>query len=112
MSLQHLRPGEPADLSPMGAGLSHAKSIALLRDETLELMRWVLPAGKRVPSHVNAGPVTVQCLEGELMLALPDGTTRLGPGQLAWVAPRMPHALEARTDCAVLVTLVRTVGGH
>ena len=105
MSVEHARSGDVVDLHPARSATPLAGSVALVRDDRLEVMRWVLPAGRRVPEHLAYGPVTVQCVDGEVSMRLADGERRLRPGTLAYLAASERHSFEAVTDAVLLVTM-------
>ena len=52
----------------------------------------------------------MHCLEGDVELQMPGGVRRLGPGQLVVLPAGQKHALSARVDSAVLVTLLLRKG--
>jgi len=106
MALPHALPLETIDVRPLGTALQDAVTSSLLKTPHLQLMRLVLPAGRTVPEHQVAGPITVHCLEGEAVLTTPTRTCRLGPGRLVMLEGGEPHGLLAVTDASLLVTLV------
>ncbi|MBS0452388.1 MAG: hypothetical protein JSS14_13855 [Proteobacteria bacterium] len=105
MAIAHAISGEVLDLLTPGTNTTPDKTIALFKAKDLEVMRVVLPAGKRVPDHSVTGSITVQCLRGTVDLLLPDGTTALKAGQFAYVAGGVAHGLYAQQDADVLVTI-------
>jgi quercetin dioxygenase-like cupin family protein len=106
MSVAHARSGELLEIDPAGTSNGLTGAVALVRDDRIEVMRWVLPAGRTVPEHLAYGPVTVQCCAGEVDLVLRDGVRRLRPGTLAYLAAGERHALHAHADSVLLVTMV------
>jgi quercetin dioxygenase-like cupin family protein len=106
MSTDHARSGSLVELDPGTEGAGLISSIALVRDDRMEVMRWVLPAGRRVPEHLAYGPVTVQCLAGVASLRLQGAQRMLTPGTLVYLAAGERHALEALADAVLLVTMV------
>ena len=106
MAIPHAQAGQPMDLSPLAAAVSTTKTATLAKTPNLELIRLVLPAGKVIPSHHVPGPITVQCLEGEVRLTAAGKTQTLTAGKLVWLEGNDPHALEAVSDASVLVTIV------
>ena len=66
MALRHAQPGETIDIRPLGAAVGSSQTTTLVKTSTLEVIRLVLPAGKKIPEHRAAGEITVQCLEGEV----------------------------------------------
>ncbi|HLT25331.1 MAG TPA: cupin domain-containing protein [Zeimonas sp.] len=107
MALRHATSGEIVDIPPLGEAIDDVPSTAIVRDDHVEVMRLVLPAGKTVPQHQVEGPITVQCLEGEVEVAAHNETKRLRPQQLMYLSGGVSHAFHALTDASVLVTVVR-----
>jgi quercetin dioxygenase-like cupin family protein len=64
-----------------------------------------LTAGRGLDEHENPGEATVQVLRGSVRLSSEEQTWDGGPGSYAVIPPGR-HALEALTDCAVLLTVV------
>jgi len=106
MSLPHAASGDLINIAPLGDQLESAVSTAFLKTEHLELMRLVLQAGKSMPEHWVEGDVTLQCLEGSVELEAHGRRQTLGPGQMVYLAPKVPHALHARENTSVLMTVL------
>ena len=106
MSLPHAASGDLINIAPLGDQLESAVSTAFLKTEHLELMRLVLQAGKSMPEHWVEGDVTLQCLEGSFEPEAHGKRQTLGPGQMVYLAPRVPHALHARENASVLMTVL------
>ncbi len=106
MAISHLLSGEVASLLPLGALLEQTPTTALFKQEHFEVMRIVLLAGKRMPGHAVDGPITVQCLEGEVNFGVGDTHRLLRTGDLVYLAARIRHELTAITNASLLVTVV------
>lgn len=106
MALAHAVSGEVVDLLAPGPPSTPDLTQALFKAPDLEVMRLVLPAGKRVPSHSVPGSLTIQCLSGQVELILPTKTTALAAGQFAYLAGGVAHGLRALQDSDLLVTIV------
>jgi len=106
MSLPHLSSGEIASVLPLDKQFGQTPSAALFKEDRLEVMRMVLPAGKHVASHAVAGPLTVQCLEGEVDIGMQGGHRRLLQGDLLYLAAGATHDVTAITNASLLVTVV------
>jgi quercetin dioxygenase-like cupin family protein len=113
MALPHAHPLDVMDVSPLGDRLHDAVSTSLIRTERIQLLHLVLPAHRDQPAHQVDDECVLHCLEGTVEVTLPGGVRRLRAGQLLVLPAAQPHGLRARTDCAVLVTiLVRPSGDH
>lgn len=103
MALKHATSGEIISLLADPAPISQA----LVCAPRLEVMRLVLKAGKVIPGHAVAGPLTIQCLQGSVQVEVDGVWQNLQEQQLMYVAENVAHALRAEVDAIVLVTLVR-----
>jgi len=108
MSVEHARSGDIVELDP-AARTRLTGAVALVRDDRLEVMRWVLPAGRSVPEHLAYGPATIQCVAGDTLVRLAAGERRLRPGRLVYLAAGERHTLEALADSVLLVTMVLAI---
>lgn len=106
MALAHLKSGDVVDLRPLGSALPAAKTTTLVKTNDLELIRMVLPAGRKIPLHKALGEITVQCLEGRVAFTAHGTTQELTAGQLLYLAAEEPHALNAIEESSVLVTIL------
>lgn len=106
MAIPHLSSGEVTSVLPLGDKLEQTPTTAFFKDEHLEVMRIILPAGKRMPDHAVDGPITVQCIEGEVDISM-EGTHRIiRAGDLVYLAAGVPHELTAIRNASLLVTVV------
>jgi quercetin dioxygenase-like cupin family protein len=106
MALQHAQSGTAIDIRPYGDAIRQAQSIALFKFAQLEVVRLVLPAGHRMPSHKVSGAITLQCLEGAVEVQAGGETTALPAGHLMHLRPEVEHALHAPEASSILVTIV------
>jgi len=77
-------------------------------DHRLRQTLMALAAGRILDEHENPGEATLQVLHGSVRLTSGDQLWDGGPGSYV-VIPAGRHALEALTDCAVLLTVVPTL---
>ena len=96
--------GELIDVQPYGDMLAQATSSTLVRTEAIEVIRMVLPAGKKIPRHQAPSAITVQCLEGAIEFESHGRTQLMRAGTMLFLTPAEPHALEALENSSVLVT--------
>jgi len=108
MAILHAHPGEIIDVRPLGSALTSAKTTALVKTESLEVIRLVIPRGKEIPTHKTRGEVTVHCLEGRINFTT-DGTTHeLQAGQMLYLQGEQAHSVVGIDDASLLVTIVLT----
>ena len=114
MALPHAHPLDILNVAPLGARLRQAVSTSLIKTERLQLLHLVMPAHRDQPTHHVNDECTVHCLEGIVEVVMPGGVRRLHTGQMVLLPAGQAHGLRARTDCAVLVTLLLQGGdaGH
>lgn len=106
MALPHAQLLDVINVSPLGPNLKEAVSTSLIKTDRLQLLHLVLPAHKDMPEHHVDQQITIHCLEGEVEVAWPGGVRQLRPGNIVVLPGKERHSLRARTDCAVLVTLL------
>ncbi len=106
MATHHASSGEIVNLRPLGAPLDDTQSTTLLHDEQLRVMRLVLPAGKELPEHAVAGPITMHCLEGAIDVTAHGSCRTMRTGDFMYLAGKVPHMLRATEDASLLVTIV------
>jgi quercetin dioxygenase-like cupin family protein len=106
MALQHAKSLDVIDVSPLGAALVCTVTHSLLKTPTLQLMRVVLRAGASLPEHSVAGAITVQCIEGLAVVSAGARQCHLAAGQLVMLEGHESHAVQATTDCSLLVSVL------
>jgi quercetin dioxygenase-like cupin family protein len=106
MALTHAQPLDVISVRPLGPALGKAVSTSLLKTAAIQLLHMVVPARHDVPEHHVDNECTIHCLEGDVEVVMPGGVRRLGPGELVVLPGRQRHSLRARSDSALLVTLL------
>lgn len=106
MAIPHAQPGDVIDISPLGKKLPQTQTSTLVKTDSLEVLRLVLPAGKVIDPHSVPGEITVQCLEGKAVFTARGKDQELTPGQMLYLAGGDEHALRAVEDASLLVTIL------
>ena len=106
MALIHAQPFDVISLKPLAGKLHEVKTHSLLKTGQLQLMRVVMAAGQTMPEHHVAGEITVQCLEGNVLITTPGRACSLAPGELMALPAHEPHGLKALSDSSLLVTVL------
>ncbi len=106
MSLHHVASGEVTSLAPLGELTADTKTHTLAKTPSLEVIRLVLPAGKKIPEHHAPGEITVHCLEGRVVFSVGPREHFLIPGDWLYLDAAQPHALLALEDSSLLVTML------
>ncbi|HEY4311965.1 MAG TPA: cupin domain-containing protein [Pirellulales bacterium] len=106
MALPRAQLNQVIDVRPLGHGIATSPTSTLLTTESLELIRLVMPAGKKIPTHQVPGEITVQCLEGKIEFTAGDRSHELRAGEMLGLPGGCPHSLSAVEDATVLVTIL------
>lgn len=106
MALHHAQSGEVVSLfAHPQTSILHSQ--AIVSTPELEVMRLCLPAGKQVPPHAVAGPVTLLCLQGQVEVQAHGGWHAMRANDHLYLAGHVEHALRALADAVVLVNIQR-----
>jgi quercetin dioxygenase-like cupin family protein len=106
MAIPHAKSGDVIDVRPLGTSLKDQKTSTLIKTDSLEVLRLVIPAGTQIAEHQVPGEITVQCLEGEVVFDAGGTERKLSAGDFLFLAGGTPHALRAAKDSSVLVTIL------
>lgn len=106
MAIHHAVSAEVIDVRPLGDRLREARTHTLVKTDSLEVIRIVIPAGKHLPPHRVEGEITVQCLEGRVAFDADEKEHELSQGQMLYLAGGSTHALRGIEDASVLVTIL------
>lgn len=85
------------------------RSTTLVRENGLRCILLHLKPGENIPEHQARGPISVHCLGGEVQFSAGEERTDLRAGLLITLKAGLPHALTAREDSLLLVTLSEPV---
>lgn len=106
MALPHANPLDVIALPRLGEALRSTPSTSLLKTRRVQLLHLVLREHQDLPTHHVDDECTLHCLEGTVEIDMPGGLRRLNAGELIVLPARQPHAVRARSDAALLVTLL------
>lgn len=106
MSIQHFAPGDIIDISPVGGNLEATASATLIRENHIEVFRFVLKSGKSTPEHTAAGDLTIQCLQGVVELTMHSRVQVLEANQLVYLKADDAHTVKALADSVLLITIL------
>lgn len=110
MAILHLSSGESVNIHPLGQELDETSTNAFLKDPHLEVMRMFLPAGKRIAEHAVDGPITLQCIEGEIDIITGNTHKVIRSNDILYLAGGVPHELLAIRNTSILLTIVLLQG--
>ena len=112
MSIPHVKSGQVINLEDRVETIETGHSRALVKTDDFEAMLMLLSNGQALPEHAVTGPFTVQCLRGEARFSINDQPRQLTPGDWLFVDTGLPYAVEAKSDCSLLITVVFAEGTH
>jgi quercetin dioxygenase-like cupin family protein len=106
MAIPRAKSAEVIDIISLGAKIDIVQTTTLVKTDSLEVIRLVLPAGKEIKRHEVPGEITVFCLEGNVAFQAGDTECELTGGKLIHLAGSVGHALRAVEDSSLLVTIL------
>ena len=106
MALHHAKPGEVVDLRPLGGGLRDARTTAIVKSRTFEVVRLVVPAGAEISPHKVPGAITLHCLEGRAVLGLASSEIELKAGEWLYLDGGEAHSVKGLEESCLLLTIL------
>ena len=106
MALPHAQLLDVINVAPLGDKLRDAVSTSLIKTDEIQLLHMVLPAHHNQPQHHVDHACTLHSLEGDVEVVMGSASRRLRAGNVIVLPAKQRHALRAREDSAVLVTLI------
>jgi quercetin dioxygenase-like cupin family protein len=106
MALPHAQPLDVINVAPLGDQLSGTVSTSLIKTDRIQLLHMVLAPHQDQPMHHVDDECTIHCLEGAVDVIMGVGVRQLRPGNVIVLPAKEQHALKAREQSAVLVTLL------
>jgi quercetin dioxygenase-like cupin family protein len=106
MALPHAQPLDVINVAPLGDKLRESVSTSLIKTDEIQLLHIVLAAHQDQPFRHVDHACTLHCLEGDIEIVMGVGTRKLRAGNVIVLPAKQQHSLRARTDCAVLLTLI------
>jgi quercetin dioxygenase-like cupin family protein len=73
-----------------------------LHSENMTIAFWFIEAGSEMPLHSHPHEQITSIIDGKLELTLGEESRILGPGSAGVIAPEIPHAGKAISDCRVI----------
>ena len=86
-------------------------TVVLVNEPDMRLVLLCLRAGHQIPEHSTAGSITVQAITGRATFYDGDEPCELFAGSLVRLDAGRSHRVEAHTDTALLVTMIKTSQG-
>lgn len=108
MAQRHAQSGQIVDLRPFGKDFSSQRTTAIVKAESFEAIRLVIPRDVEIPEHKVAGDIMLHCLEGRVTLDLADAEHELSAGDWVYLEGSAIHRLKAIEDASLLLTILFT----
>src|ERR671920_116518 len=83
-------------------------AVLLVNKPDMRLMLLCMRAGQKVPEHSAAGSITVQAVSGRATFYDGQEACEMCAGTIVRLEAGRPHSVEAHTDAALLVTMIKT----
>lgn len=83
-------------------------SRVVVNNDLLRVVYFAFDAGEMLTDHSSPRAVVVTVLAGETDFTVGEEVSRLGPGDLVYLAPGQRHALTAVTPCQLSLVMVDT----
>jgi len=106
MSHGHIKTGEVINLETLRDGMPGNSTFALIKTDDMEVIRMVMPRGRDIMEHSVKGEMSVQCLKGQVIFQVEDEAKELTAGDWLHLSHNQPHALHARADSVLLLTIL------
>jgi quercetin dioxygenase-like cupin family protein len=107
MAIPHAAPGVPINLYSPEEPLSAAQTSALVKINEFEAIRLIVPRGHEVcRNHKVVGPITVQCLQGEIQFNAGEDAHSVREGQWLFLPGGVPHTIKGLKDAVLLLTVM------
>ena len=83
------------------------RQIAVVRDEGLTVILFLFEANGQLKEHRAEGSVTIQVLQGTLVVGAEGERHELGQGRMLALAPGTMHSVQAPAAATMLLTVSR-----
>jgi len=82
-------------------------SQTLENNERVKVVLFGFAAGQELSAHTAPFPAILTFLKGEAQLRLGADEMKAGEGTYAYMPPLLEHAIKARTDVVMLLTMIK-----
>lgn len=108
MNKGHVKAGEVINLQTLNDEMPPESTFALIKTSDMEVIRMVLPKGKKVDEHSVKGEISVQCLKGKTAFAVEGRELELNEGDWLYLNGDQPYSINALHDSVLLITILFT----
>ena len=76
------------------------------RDDTVKVVLFAFASGQELSQHTASVPAVIEILRGDVRLTLDGEEKELSSGSWVFMDANLPHALYAKTDAIMLLTML------
>lgn len=85
-------------------------SRSLVNDDDVSVTLFGFAPGQELSEHTSTYPAILHFLEGEADVTLGGDQIRAQPGSWAYMPPRLPHSIRAKTRVVMLLSMMKALG--
>ena len=79
------------------------------RDDNVKIVLFGFAAGQELSQHTASVPATIEILQGDVRITLDGNEKELSAGSWIFMDANLPHAVYAKTDTVMLLTMLTAV---
>jgi quercetin dioxygenase-like cupin family protein len=87
-------------------------SRTLHRDDYMKVVLFGFAGGQELSQHTAAVPAVIEILQGDARVTLDGEAQELSAGSWVFMEAKLPHAIYARTDVVMLLTMLTGASGQ
>jgi quercetin dioxygenase-like cupin family protein len=106
VAIRHARSGEIVDLTPLKDRLGDFKTFAIVKTDSFEAVRLIIPAGHEIPPHAVPGPILLQAIEGRVLLGAGETSQELAAGEWLYLDAGIRHWLTGIENASLLLIIL------
>lgn len=80
------------------------------RDDQVKVVLFGFSGGQELSQHTASVPAMIEVVQGEVRLTLDGDEKELSAGSWVFMEANVPHAVYAKTDTVMLLTMLTGVG--
>ena len=81
-------------------------SRTVYRDDQVKIVLFGFAAGQELSQHTASVPAIIEVLQGDARVTLDTDEKELSAGSWVYMEAKLPHAIYARTDVVMLLTML------
>ena len=81
-------------------------SRTIYRDDNVKIVLFGFSGGQELSQHTAAVPAIIEVLQGDARVTLDSEEKELSAGSWVYMEAKLPHAIYARTDVVMLLTML------